>query len=270
MADQFFYQHKIPEIDELVMVSITNIDDIGAICSLLEYNNIEGFIYLSELNQKRIRSVLKHIRIGQKHVFRVINIDNNYINLSKKYIDESEKVKGTEKYKHGKAVHRIVKHLAETKHQNIDYIYEIMIWPLYKTYTDPYEAFKLIADNTNIYDDDNIPSDYIETIHKIIKQQFAVQPVKVGVEFDITSFVGGINDIKHALRTALMTSSKSYDIKIQLVSSPTFLVYTMTINHDDAIKAIKDVTNTVKDEITKLGGNFVCEKTPYIMSKHDI
>ena len=50
-----FYEQKYPEIDDVVMVNVRSIADMGAYVHLLEYNNIEGMILLSELSRRRIR-----------------------------------------------------------------------------------------------------------------------------------------------------------------------------------------------------------------------
>lgn len=55
----YFYEHKVPEVDELVMARVNSIDEMGVLCQLLEYNNLEGFLPLSELSRKRMRSVLR-------------------------------------------------------------------------------------------------------------------------------------------------------------------------------------------------------------------
>ena len=56
--ESYFYQHKFPKNDELVMVKIKSEDeDIGFICSLMEYNNKEGFLHLTRISKRRIRSV---------------------------------------------------------------------------------------------------------------------------------------------------------------------------------------------------------------------
>ena len=52
------YQAKYPEVDELVMVNVNQIAEMGAYVTLMEYKNIEGMILLSELSKRRIRSVL--------------------------------------------------------------------------------------------------------------------------------------------------------------------------------------------------------------------
>jgi translation initiation factor 2 subunit 1 len=39
-----FYKNRLPETDDLVMVNVVNIEEMGVYVNLLEYNNIEGKI----------------------------------------------------------------------------------------------------------------------------------------------------------------------------------------------------------------------------------
>ena len=41
-----FYSQKFPEVDDVVMVNVRSIAEMGAYVHLLEYNNIEGIIPL--------------------------------------------------------------------------------------------------------------------------------------------------------------------------------------------------------------------------------
>jgi len=72
------------------------------------------FLPLSEISRKRIRSVLRHVRVGQKQVLQVLRVDTErgFTDLSKKYITPVERDQGTEKYIKGKNVHSIAKHIA--------------------------------------------------------------------------------------------------------------------------------------------------------------
>ena len=45
------YENQFPEIDDVVMVQVRSIAEMGAYVCLLEYNNIEGMILLSELTR---------------------------------------------------------------------------------------------------------------------------------------------------------------------------------------------------------------------------
>lgn len=57
------------------MFSVKQIQEMGAYVQLLEYNNIEGMILLSELSRRRIRSVQKLIRVGRNEVVVVLRVD---------------------------------------------------------------------------------------------------------------------------------------------------------------------------------------------------
>ena len=61
-GDCRMYEAKFPEVDDVVMVQVKSIAEMGAYVSLLEYNNIEGMILLSELSRRRIRSITKLIK----------------------------------------------------------------------------------------------------------------------------------------------------------------------------------------------------------------
>ncbi|KAA8575948.1 hypothetical protein EYC84_006113 [Monilinia fructicola] len=47
-----FYEEKYPEIDSFVMVNVKQIAEMGAYVKLLEYDNIDGMILLSELSRR--------------------------------------------------------------------------------------------------------------------------------------------------------------------------------------------------------------------------
>lgn len=72
-----FYNEKYPEIDDVVMVNVRSIAEMGAYVHLLEYNNIEGMILLSELSRRRIRSINKLIRVGKTEPVVVIRVDKD-------------------------------------------------------------------------------------------------------------------------------------------------------------------------------------------------
>lgn len=71
------YEQKYPNVDDLVMVKVKQIAEMGAYVSLLEYNNIEGMILLSELSRRRIRSINKLIRVGRNEVVVVLRVDKD-------------------------------------------------------------------------------------------------------------------------------------------------------------------------------------------------
>jgi len=109
-----FYQERYPEVDELVMVQVRQIAEMGAYVKLLEYDNIEGMILLSELSRRRIRSIQKLIRVGRNEVVVVLRVDKEkgYIDLSKRRVSPEDITKCEDRYMKSKSVASIMRHVA--------------------------------------------------------------------------------------------------------------------------------------------------------------
>ncbi|OCH86968.1 eukaryotic translation initiation factor 2 subunit alpha [Obba rivulosa] len=109
-----YYEPHYPEVDELVMVQVRQIAEMGAYVKLLEYDNIEGMILLSELSRRRIRSIQKLIRVGRNEVVVVLRVDKEkgYIDLSKRRVSPEDISKCEERYMKSKTVASIMRHVA--------------------------------------------------------------------------------------------------------------------------------------------------------------
>merc|ERR1712196_576704 len=139
-----FYQQKFPEVDECVMVQVRSIAEMGAYVSLLEYNNVEGMILLSELSRRRIRSINKLIRIGKQEVCMVLRVDKEkgYIDLSKRRVSQEDIQKCDERFQKSKAVHSIMRHISEVHHVDMEALYQQSAWPLYEKFGHAFDAFR--------------------------------------------------------------------------------------------------------------------------------
>uniref|UniRef100_A0A6B2LD48 S1 motif domain-containing protein n=1 Tax=Arcella intermedia TaxID=1963864 RepID=A0A6B2LD48_9EUKA len=268
------------------MVRVNSIDDMGVLCSLLEYNNLEGFLPLSEISRKRMRSVLRHVRVGQQQVLQVLRVDTErgYTDLSKKYIAEAERELGTEKYNKGKTVHNITKRVSETTHKDLEDIYRVYVWPLYanaasgnSAYKHPYDAFKAVAACKEGEEEDiwegfvDVQPEVRKAFLGLIKHQMAVQPVKVGAQIELMCYSeGGIDDIKRALKAGLdLNNGQLTAVKIQLISSPLYLVWTTTLEEDKGYKCLNEVIDVIKQAITDFGGVLTVAKEPSVIGKVD-
>ncbi|KAG8846977.1 hypothetical protein FRB96_001727 [Tulasnella sp. 330] len=109
-----YYQQKFPEVEDLVMVQVRQIAEMGAYVKLLEYDNIEGMILLSELSRRRIRSIQKLIRVGRNEVVVVLRVDKEkgYIDLSKRRVSPEDITKCEERYMKSKTVASIMRHVS--------------------------------------------------------------------------------------------------------------------------------------------------------------
>ncbi len=127
------------------MVNVRQIADMGAYVKLLEYDDIDGMILLSELSRRRIRSIQKLIRVGRNECVVVLRVDKEkgYIDLSKRRVSPEDVRKCEERYNKSKMVHSIMRHVAEKTLTPIETLYEAIGWPLNRQYGHSLDAFKL-------------------------------------------------------------------------------------------------------------------------------
>jgi len=260
------------------MVRFTQINDMGVYCTLLEYNNIDGFLQLGEVCARRMKSIYRHVRVGQQLVLSVLRVDKErgYVDLSKKYVKEADLAAGTEKYNKGKTVHNITKYVSKTQHKNLEEVYKIYVWPLYTSHEHPYDAFKTLAnlkegEQLDIWHDlPDIQIDIKNEFIKLIKHQMAVQPVKVGAQIEVMCYSeGGIEAIKQALNAGLEINQENVlsSVKIQLISSPLYLVWTTTLDEDKGNETLREVIKEIREKMTDLGGTFKIIKEPSVLGQ---
>ena len=70
-----YYAKKYPAVDDVVMVAVRSIIEVGAYVHLLEYDNIQGMILLSEVSRRSIGSMNRLIKEGKPEPLVVIRVD---------------------------------------------------------------------------------------------------------------------------------------------------------------------------------------------------
>jgi len=268
-----YYEQKYPEVEDLVMVEVKSIEEMGAYVALKEYNDIEGMILLSELSRRRIRSINKIIRVGRLEVVVVLRVDKEkgYIDLSKRRVSEEDIAKCEEKYNKAKTVHSIMRHVAETMKQDLEELYGKIGWPLYKRYGHAYDGFKLvISDPEPVLKELNLDEETKKALLKNIQRRLTPQPVKVRADIEVTCFgYEGIDAVKAALTKGQLTSTEECPIKIKLVAPPLYVAVTTAIQKDLAIKALNTAIEAISVEIKKFKGDLEVKIAPRTVHERD-
>lgn len=260
------YENKYPEVDDLVMVSVRQIADMGAYVDLLEYNKIEGMILLSELSRRRIRSIQKLIRVGRNEVVVVLRVDQEkgYIDLSKRRVSTEEIQKCEEKFNKSKAVHSIMGHVAEKKGMELEDLYVKVGWPLYKKFGHAYDAFKqALTEPDKVFGGLDASPDVLEELRQNIHRRLAPQAVKIRSDIELTCFsYAGIDGIIDALKAAEAESTDEIEIKVKLVAAPLYVVHTQSFNKALGIEVMERANAKMEAKIKEHGGNIVIKNKP--------
>jgi len=270
-----YYEKKFPEIDEFVVVKVQSIEEMGAYVSLLEYDNIEGMIQFTELSRRRIRSVSKLIRVGKTEICVVLRVDKEKgnIDLSKRRVNTEDLVPCEQRYNKAKAVHGIMRHLADMTKEDMEQLYKDITWPLYKEFGHAYDAFKLaMKDPERVFKNVKFSS---EDVRKCLLQQLEhrmkPQPIKLRADIEVTCFASeGIDAIKEALKEGeRVMTTEEYAIKIQLISPPFYVMITTTGDQKGGIQLMEKGIEAIKTKIVKKQGSIVVKIVPRVVSAKD-
>ncbi|KAK6075098.1 eukaryotic translation initiation factor 2 alpha subunit [Seiridium cupressi] len=268
-----FYEEKYPEIDSFVMVNVKQIADMGAYVKLLEYDNIDGMILLSELSRRRIRSIQKLIRVGRNEVVVVLRVDKEkgYIDLSKRRVSPEDIVKCEERYNKSKMVHSIMRHVAEKTQVPIEELYESIAWPLNKKYGHSIDAFKLSITNPDVWNDVTFSSDAVaEELKSYIGKRLTPQPTKVRADVEVTCFgYEGIDAVKTALRTAEAKNTEDNQVKVKLVSPPLYVLTSTCLDKSVGIAKLEEAIIDIRKNIEGAGGSLIVKMEPKAVTESD-
>lgn len=267
------YENEFPEADDVVMVLVKEIQDMGGYVHLLEYNNCQGMIMLSELSRRRIRSVNKLLKVGHQEVAAVVRVDKEkgYIDLSKRRVAPEDIAKIEEKWNKSRSVHSIVRHVAETVGVATIELYKRWGWPLYRKYGHAYDGFRLAVDDADLVLEGLDISEAERTeLLRNIERRLTPQPIKLRADMEVTCYhYEGIDAIKAALKAGEAKSTELHTIKIKLVAPPLYVMTTSSLSKDKGIQVLDAALEVVESEIRKRKGKFVIKVKPRTVSEKD-
>eukprot|EP00667_Euglena_gracilis_P013984 EG_transcript_14462 len=269
-----FYEQKYPKLDDFVVVRVKSITASAAYVQLLEYNNTEGMIPLTELSRRRIRSVNKHIRVGKTEIVQVFRLDEDkgYIDLSKKKVTDDDYRLCETRYTKAKDVHSIMQHVARECRCNLESLYKLVGWPLYKKYGHAFDAFgAAMADPEKVLGPLGLEEDIKEKLITTIQHRHKAQPFRVRADVEVTCFkYEGIDAIRKALKAGeKAVEGNQCALTIRLLAAPTYVIVANSIDKDEGLKLVKTAIDAVKGSITEQGGTLKVTKEPTILSTED-
>jgi len=267
------YEKKFPDQDELVLVTVRSVAEMGAYVTLNEYNGIEGMILLSELSRRRIRSINKLIRVGRTEVVVVLRVDKDkgYIDLSKRRVAAEDVDKCEYKYNKSKQVHSIMRQVSETCKIPMIALYENWGWDLYTRYGHAYDAFKvLVSQPEKVIGQYNLDEKVKSSLLKTVKRRLTPQPVKIRADIEVTCFAyEGIDAVKAALKKGEEKGTEDLPVKIKLVSPPLYVMFCTTLNKEEGINLLQSAVDAITAEIKSREGSINVKHEPRVVSQQE-
>merc|ERR1712025_869593 len=265
--------------DDVVMVNVRSIADMGAYVHLLEYKDIEGMILLSELSRRRIRSINKLIRVGRTECVVVIRVDKDkgYIDLSKRRVSPEDVERCTEVFSKAKAVNSILRHVAAIlqykSSDELEELYKKTAWHFEaktKKKGSSYDFFKQAVQEPALFDECGLDENTKKVLLDNIQQKLTQQAVKIRADVEVACYsYEGIDAVKDALRAGIACSTEVVPIRINLIAPPLYVITTSTPEKPEGLQILNDACKAIEDRIGASGGSFNIKMAPKVVTATD-
>ena len=186
-----------------------------------------------------------------------------YIDLSKRRVSPEDVVKCEERFNKSKAVHSILRHVAERTNVPLEELYTTIGWPLYRKYGHAYDAFKIaISQSDNVFSGLMMPNPQVfPTLLTQITRRLTPQPAKIRADIEVTCFsYDGIDAIKAALLHGEQMSTEQCPIKVKLVAPPLYVVVANTLDKEIGLATVRSGVDKIREVVEAFGGELTIKK----------
>jgi translation initiation factor 2 subunit 1 len=243
----------MPEQGEIILATVTKVMDHGAYVTLDEYDDIQGFLHISEIAPGWIRSVNRFVRDGEKKVLLVKKVKSNDIDLSLKQVSKDQKkqkLKEVKKYEKGKTLLENLQEKAKLTDEEVEKLED----KLYTKFDSVYDGFMAIARNgINIVTDLKFTKKITTAIEEICSK-IKLPSVEIRGTMEITSDKS--NGVEIIKKTLLDIIKKDSAMNITYLGAPKYRISITSEDFKSAEKSLKPIIEEIQTNIEKKKGLF--------------
>ncbi|MEM4348729.1 MAG: translation initiation factor IF-2 subunit alpha [Candidatus Anstonellaceae archaeon] len=244
---------KLPQQDELVLITVKKIMPYGAFCSLDEYGGKEAFVHISEVAPRWIKNIHEFLSEGQHLVAKVWRIDpeKNQIDISLKRVTEAEKKAKLEESRRERRAEKLfgvaLKLAKSTK--NEENVARQALSERYGTLMDALEAIG--KDGQNALEGLRIEKGLAKALLEVAAKSIKKARAEVSGTLTLISYASdGVERIKTIL------SSVQYpgvEFSIHYLGAPKYQLRVIADDYKNAEKALSEIVSQINSAAKKAG-----------------
>ncbi len=243
----------LPAFGDLVIGTVKKIDKYGAYVILDEYGGIEARVDRREIALRRVRSIKRHLQVGQQTVFKVKRARERpvQIDLSLRRVQRNERREKLISWKQQQKVEKILTTLAERTGVSDQTVEESVVKPLGDRGEDVYAAFKKISEKRKL------PAELVgipgnlqdELIHLCSSEIKPRKEVLTGILILSSRNKYGADDIREAALAALSAGTEDATVTLNVMGTP---LYRLRVESSDKKVAVAVFDSAVQKSIAKI------------------
>ncbi|MEM0493281.1 MAG: translation initiation factor IF-2 subunit alpha [Candidatus Thermoplasmatota archaeon] len=262
-------KREYPSEGELVVGTVTTVQNFGAFVALEEYPGKEGFIHISEIATGWIKRIRNHVREQQKVVCKVLSVapEKKHIDLSLKRVNDHQRREKIQEWKNKQRASKLFEMVAKKLGKTVEQCYKEFGDKLIDKYGSLYAAFEECSYDPNTLKNDGFKGEWLSIFETIAKENIVVPFVEIkGMIHMVCWLPDAIDHIKNALLEAEKGEYEDVTISITYVSAPRYMITVKAPDYKIAEDQMKKAVEKASAYIKKHNG--ACEFQREIDEKH--
>jgi len=241
-----YRKSSLPEVDDLVICTITRVSQHECFVKLDEFKDFEGMVHTSEMDRRWVRNMKVFLKIGRQLICKVMDVNpkNNHINLSIRRVGEGQRRSKLQQWKNEKRADDLLQFFAKKNKLDIKEIYKKFDDNIIENYGGIYPFLLEVAKlGKETLDELKIQSKQAAELFSIIQQRIKIPRAEISGELHMHSNRGdGIAILKKAADELQNLAEKNtYEIKLNYIGAPKYQLKISAENKKKAEQAIEEI-----------------------------
>ena len=249
---------EFPEDGELVVGTVSKVQNFGAFITLEEYPGKEGFCHIREVASGWVKRIGDHVRVQQRVVCKVqgVNASKGHIDLSLKAVNDHQRRETIQSWKNEQKADKLVEMLAEKRGTTPEELLAQIGPSVLKIWNSVYDAFQEAAEyGRDVFDEEKIDADWIDDFVAFAQENIQIQYVDVHGFVEVRSTAhDGVEQVKKARQEAEKSELDDVKIKVAYHGAPLYRVTVEAPDYKIAEEQLKRAADRAIEAIEKVGG----------------
>jgi translation initiation factor 2 subunit 1 len=246
----YYKKNGFPGIKDIVLCKVKKILPHSVFVELIEYENLEGMIHISELSSRWTRNISEIVTLNSIIVCRVEKIDQakGYIDLSKKRVTTGEEKAKKDEMQNELHIEKIIEHALKKNNLSLKEFYEKQGYELIKEYGSLHNFYQFYLEDPKTLDELVFGKKVVESIKESFES--LIQKNRISKKKIIKIYANGeegLKNLKSFISELLKVPDEDSKMSIKYINSPEYLVLINSSSYKKADIFFEKILALMKD-----------------------
>ncbi|MGQ9514198.1 MAG: S1 RNA-binding domain-containing protein [Thermoproteota archaeon] len=248
----------LPEVNEVVVGRVTAVTDYGAMLDVPGYAG-KGFLHISELPGRDIRTVSEKLKVGQTIAVKVISVSksSNQFNVSLKRVGDDESRVKLREWKESERAHEIIIEAAKRMGVDPDQFLSEVEAKAERRYGTLSEALRrAIENNETVLTRIGIPNERAAVICEVARAKIRKKNIEASEVIEATILApDGATRLREIFLKEIASATRRHaDVTITTIGSPRYMIRVRAKTAKSAQSILEKTVSSIISAINKSGG----------------